>query len=352
MRSYLQRVFLLATLAVLPACGGGGGGGGSSVATGTPAAAPPGGAPVTGSSLQETVQEAVNRGVYGVNLTVLHDDGQIDTHVAGRRNRDSGEAMTPRSVFKMASVSKLYVAVAAIQLVEQGLLRLDDTIVLHLPDLSDRIENADVITLRQLLQHRSGVPDFDSQVGFSWRTSHTDNARVLSYALDLPADFPPGSRYQYSNTNYLLAAMMLDAALGYSHRVQIQDHILSPLGLTDTFHLLNEAAAAELVSGYWDRVDTTTRDYVVPGGSMLATGEDIARFLSALATGALFTPAAQQTYRSVYWYEHSGWLPGYQTIARYESALRATVVLHINNTGGLSEEILAETYDEVVARLR
>ena len=110
--------------------------------------------------------------------------------------------------------------------------------------------------------------------------------------------------------------------------------------------------ASRLVRGYWDGRETTNTDYEVPGGSMLATAADIARFLDALARGKLLDPDAQSTYERVYWLEHSGWLPGYQTIARFEPALDVTVVLHINNTGGDSEAIIADTYDRVIDVLR
>ena len=175
---------------------------------------------------------------------------------------------------------------------------------------------------------------------------------MLEYALDLPADFAPDARYEYSNTNYLLVGKIMDAVLGYSHHQQIQDFILDPLGLRDTYHLLEQVDSSQLVNGYADGRNTTQRDYVVPGGSMLATGDDIAVFLDALSRGKLFDAEAQATYESVYWLAHSGWLPGYQTIARFEAGLDMTIVLHVNNTGGDSEAILADTYDSVLEVLR
>lgn len=340
-------VYVLALCLLLPGCGGGGGSGGSGVGDSEAGSA----VPVGPSSVDEALEQAVSSGVDGAILVVLSGDSPVQSFVAGRRER-SGDPMTIDTVFKMASVSKLYIAVAAIQLVHQGLISLDDSVASSLPALASRIENSDAISLRLLLQHRSGVPDFDSQAGFSWRSSHPDVQVVLGYALDLPADFAPDSRYEYSNTNYLLAAMMLDAALGYSHHTHIQNFILDPLGLVDTWHVLGEVDPALLASGYWDGADMKTQEYAVPGGSMLATAADIARFLHALARGDLLDPAAQADYESVYWLNHSGWLPGYQTIARYEAALDATLVLHVNTTGGASETVLSRTYDQVVALLR
>lgn len=338
--------FVLIAALLLSACGGGGGGSGSS------STAPPVNAGNAASSLQDAIDQAVRRGVDGAVLAVLQSDGTLTTRVAGSQNRSAGIAMDAASIFKMASVSKLYVAAAVVQLEQQGMLSLSDTIATHLPAIAPRIENSERITMRMLLRHRSGVPDFDSQSGFSWRSAHPDNATTLAFALDKPADFAPDAREEYSNTNYLLLGMIMDAVLGYSHHVQIQDFILNPLGLGDTYHRQTDIGDRQLVRGYWDGDDTTTLQYGIPGGSMLATSADIAVFLDALATGKIFDADGQQSYESVYWLRHTGWLPGYQTYARYEPSVNATVVVHVNNTGGTSEDIIEDTYNAVLNVLR
>lgn len=330
---------------VLAACGGGGGGGAASTA------GPPGDEAVGAASILDVVERNQRRGVDGIIVTVLDADGEPRSYSAGTGSRASGAAMDPGSPFKIASVSKLFIATAAVQVIHQGLLSLDDSLASQLPELSSRIANAGTITVRQLLQHRSGVPDFDSQPGFSWQDAHTDLDTVLGYALDLPADFPPDARYEYSNTNYLLLGRILDTVLGYSHHQYIQSAILDPLGLRDTFHLQREVPEP-MIRGYWDDVDTTNREYDVPGGSMVSTSADVARFIKALARGELLDAAAQATYEAVYWYQHSGWVPGYQTIAGYESFPGVTIVVQVNNTGGVSEAVIGDTYDDVLEILR
>ncbi len=343
--SKLTALVLASLLCCLSGCGGGGGGG-------SPASSPVSGTgDTTASSLQGALNNAVNRGVDGLMLTVLKP-GNTESYAAGTASRASGEPMDTNGLFKIASVSKLFLAVAVVQAQEQGLLALDDSLSQHLPDLADRIANSDQITLRHMIQHRSGIPDFDSQFGFSWENAHTDTERVLNYALDLPADFAPDSRFEYSNTNYLLLGLVLDSALNYSHHDFIQAEILDPLALRDTYHLQTALGTLPLVRGYWNDVDTTNRLYLIAGGAMVSTPRDVAVFLDALARSELLSDAAQAIYEDVYWLEHSGWVPGYQTIARYESRSNATVVLHMNTTGGNSEEVLSETYDRIISILR
>ena len=342
--------FCVCFLAVLSGCVGGGGGGGSSspsMEQTNPTPAAP-----SANTLQGVLDESINRGVDGLVLAVLDNNGDLRVFEAGIQDRSSQTAMDSQSLFKIASVSKLFIAAATTQVIHKGLLSLDDTLAQRLPQLASRMQNSESITVRNLLQHRSGVPDFDSQPGFSWENSHTDNSRVLEYALDHAADFPPNARYEYSNTNYLLIAMILDRVLGYSHHRHIQDFILDPLGMEDSHHLLAEADLARLISGYWSGVNTTRRDYVVPGGSMVSTASDVATFLDALARGTLLNPQEQASYESVYWLQHSGWLPGYQTIANFESNPDVTIVLHLNNTGSPSERVISDTYRRVLEILR
>ncbi len=337
---------LLVAAFVATACGGGGGGGG-----GAAGASPPAETVVGASSIPDVIESNQRRGVDGITVTVLEPGGEPSSYSVGIGSRASGAVMDPASPFKIASVSKLFIAAATVQVIHQGMLSLDDTLAAQLPELAPRIANAETITVRHLLQHRSGVPDFDSQAGFSWQRSHTDLDRVLGYALDLPADFAPNARYEYSNTNYLLLGRILDTVLGYSHHQHIQAAILDPLGLRDTFHLQREVLVP-LTRGYWDGVDTTHREYDVPGGSMVSIGADIARFVDALGRGELLGEQAQETYDEVYWTRHSGWVPGYQTIAGYESFPGVTIVVQVNNTGGASEAVISDTYDDVLAILR
>ena len=303
-----------------------------------------------------TIQEALDNGInQGVDSIFIYIDQVSESPVsasAGIQDRRSSKPAVPESLFKIASVSKLFIALTVTKLIHQNLLRQDDTLAMWLPDLTGRIRNANIISLRNMLQHRSGIPDFDSQRGFSWQLPQTDIDQTLEYALDLPADFMPDVRYEYSNTNYLLLAKIIDGALGYSHRAHIQDFILTPLGMTDTYSLLAEIDSDLMVRGYWENMDTTEQDYVIPGGSMISTVRDTAVFLRSLATGSLMSIEERRLYTSFYFLRHSGWLPGYQSIARYEPDIDAVVVLFVNTTGGNSEIVIEATYNNVLSVLR
>lgn len=326
----------------LVACGGG--------TNNTDVSTPDTPAPPSPPSSVPDIVADMAQSVDGVIVYVEQREKEPLIATAGISNRETQSPISAQQLFKTASISKLFIAVAATKLINEGAFQLQDSLALWLPELAERIENSHSITIEQIIQHRSGIPDFDSQTGFSWQAPHTNIDNTLAYALDKPADFAPNERYEYSNTNYLLLAKIMDTALGYSHYQYIDDNILAPLDLSNTYHQLEQVNPEELVSGYWENIDRKTQDYVIPGGSMIATAQNVATFLRALNTGSLLNTEERQLYR--YWYSHSGWLPGYQSVANYYPDIDAVVVVFVNSTGNGSENIMNTGLSQILSFLK
>ncbi len=290
-------------------------------------------------TVQEELDNAVNRGLDGIIVYVDQPGEAPALYAAGWNNRAAQVPADPQALFKIASISKLYIAAATAKLVNDGSLSLDDTLADYLPELVGRIEYADQITLRMMLQHRSGIPNFVDDPNWKWGEPPSDLNGYLEFVLDEPADFEPDSRYSYSNTNYLLIGNILDKVLGYSHHKYINDEILTPLGLNDTYNLLSEVDLADVISGYHYDVEPDLKeiDYISPGGSMIATAQDVGIFLRALNDSSLLNEDEQAIYSSIYKYEHTGWILGYQSIARYYEDTDTVVVQFVNSTGGDTE---------------
>lgn len=291
------------------------------------------------SPLPETVaaevENAIDHGIDGI-IVYVDQPSENKFYSAGWKNRENKVVADPQALFKIGSISKLYIAVAATKLIDNQTLSLDDTLAYLLPEFAEKIENADQITLRLMLQHRSGIPNFTDQPDYSWANSSKDNRERLEMVLDKPADFEPDKKYKYSNTNYLLIGEILDKTLGYSHHQYIKREILIPLELNNTYSLLNELNLDDVMSGYDVGYDEDLKyiDFINPGGSMVATAQDVGIFLRALNDGSLLNEDEQDIYSSVYEYEHTGLLPGYQSIARYHKDVDAVVVLFVNTSGG------------------
>lgn len=331
---------------MLAGCGGSGAENTSATPSPEPSTPPPTTAPGTLQDIAEIAAQSVD----GIVIYVEQRGEEPRLASAGIKDRSNQSAFGSDALFKIASISKLFIAVAATKLVNEGAMDMQDNLHTWLPEYSTRIANAEQVTLLNLIQHRSGIPDFDSQSGFSWLDPHTDIDNTLAFALDKPADFAPDSRYEYSNTNYLLLAKVMDRVLGFSHQQYIIDYINNPLNLLDTHPQYSDLVADALVSGYWENTNRKQQDYVIPGGSMIATASDIGIFIRALNTGSLLTDEEKRIYP--YWYQHSGWLPGYQSIANYYADIDAVVVVFINTTGYGSENIASSTLSQILSLLR
>ena len=183
----------------------------------------------TPNTVQEQVDNAINLGLDGIIVYISQSTKEPAFYSAGWYNRENQIPADPHALFKIASISKLYIAVAAVKLVNNQRLSLDGTLAEFLPELDGRIEYADHITLRMLLQHRSGIPDWIDDPEFPWDRSVTDGRRSFWVCFGwTPADFEPDARYEYSNTNYLLIGKILDKTLGYSHQQFIHQEDIGP----------------------------------------------------------------------------------------------------------------------------
>ncbi|MFZ4455289.1 MAG: serine hydrolase domain-containing protein [Bacteroidales bacterium] len=305
-------------------------------------------------TVQEQVDNAVSHHLDGIIVYIDKKGREPEFYSAGWGNREHKIPSNTQALFKIASISKLYIAVATAKLINNKSLSLDKTLTDYLPELTGRIENANLITLRMMLQHRSGIPDFINDPKLPWSNLPTNSNDFLKLVLDKPADFKPDSRYCYSNTNYLLIGNILDKVLGYSHRQYIKKEILDTHGLTHTFGMLNEADIREVVSGYYIGFDgdLKTQNYVCSGGSMVATAQDVGIFMRALNNGSLLNDNEQAIYSSIYVYEHTGLLPGYSSIARYYKDIDTVVIMFVNTSGGNSWTTLEVVYNRIIRIIR
>jgi CubicO group peptidase (beta-lactamase class C family) len=178
----------------------------------------------------------------------------------------------------------------------------------------------------------------------------TDTSDVLNLVLQHQPLFKPGEKYDYSNSNYLLLAIIMDNALGYPHDLYIKSDILDPLGLVDTYYYYSETNKEDVMSGYalGYPLDLKDNDHITPGGTMVASIRDVGIFLRALSDGSLLTPDEQTLYESLYTLNHTGLLPGYQSIARYDKTSDRVVIMFTNTSGKDSWSKFEVIYDRVV----
>lgn len=277
-------------------------------------------------SVQAQVDQAITHGFDGMIVYVDQAGKPPEFYIGGWKDRANKIPTDSISLFKIASISKLYTAVAATKMVKEKRLSFEASLADYLPELSGRIENAEEITLRMMIQHRSGIPNFTNNPAY-WENEAENGKNPLHFALDLPASFKPNKGYEYSNTNYLLIRRIMDEALGYNHHEYIKEKILNPLSLKNTFFSITEVDLDAVMSGYYVGVE---EDFKAREFGMLATAKDVGTFLRALNDGSVFGPGEQEIYP--YEYEHGGLVIGYQSLAEYHKDIDTVVVQFINTT--------------------
>lgn len=251
--------------------------------------------PTLRDQITRAVDEAIGSDLPGVQLKVLGPGTDLE-YSAGTANLATSEAMGLGQPFFAASTGKMFVAAAAAMLVQDGVLSLDGTLADLLPESVGLIPGADGITLRHLLQQTSGIIDVLNEIpgiadliaenpGTVWT-----NEDLASLAAGLPLHFEPGSAWRYSNTNYILASLILERVTGQDYAEVLRGRIFEPLGMASTLTSNHGALAAEPVHGYLiddeGPIDATEVALLweVGSGGQWTTVDDLTRYLHALAT--------------------------------------------------------------------
>ncbi|MDN5725112.1 MAG: beta-lactamase family protein [Propionibacteriales bacterium] len=206
--------------------------------------------------------------------------------------------------FRIGSITKTFVATVVLQLGDEQLVDLDASVETYLPGV---VRGGAGITVRQVLQHTSGIPDYMKDEGWStnrWRGSdryaNFSPDELLRQAFTRPPDFPPGHRFRYSNTNYVVAGMLIESVTGRDYGTEIEKRVLQPLALTGTMlpgsdpRLPEPAMRAVMDVPGTASTDVTEQNETLDwaAGEMISTSADLATFFDALLGGRLLS---QQT---------------------------------------------------------
>jgi D-alanyl-D-alanine carboxypeptidase len=246
-------------------------------------------------------------GIPGVSVTIIFRDGSSWTGTSGRADVARRVEVTPDTAFALASVSKTYTAAAILALARDGLIDLDSSARRYIPEAA--IDKR--ITIRQLLDHTSGLDDFflhppidkalQSDPDASWSLKRTLRFVGKPY-------FPPGRGWHYSNTNYVYLGLIAERVAGVSLATQLQKKFFGPLDLEDTWYQVVEKPTGPLAHGYRfvgpkvtaPPIDLSTKARIAPfrsvvtaaggAGSIAATSSDTARWARLLYSGKVLGP--------------------------------------------------------------
>ncbi|WP_282793141.1 serine hydrolase domain-containing protein [Streptomyces sp. CC224B] len=341
----------------------------------------------------DAVQQGLNvlvrsDGVPGALASVTNRGGRARTYTAGVGDRATGAKVPRDGQVRIGSNTKPFTAVVMLQLVGEGKIRLDGPVETYLPGLV-RGEGIDGrrITVRQLLQHTSGLPDYEDDVTDDiLERRYLEPRDALDVALRHEADFAPGTKWAYSNTNYLVAGLIVQRVTGRPLAEEIDKRVIRRIGLRHTyFPAPGETTIRERhAKGYRkDGPGAPLRDVTEidpsaawAAGAMVSTTSDLNRFFSALLNGRLLPKAQLDQMRTtvpidttnnvrsglgliswtlscggVYW-GHNGGIPGYGTWGgATDDGRAAEVTMTVDPTSGpAAMERVASVVDKALCR--
>ena len=230
------------------------------------------------------------------------DDGRVVfEHAYGLADVENNVACTPATNFRIASVSKQFTAAAIMLLVEQGKVSLDDKLPKFFPGFP---EYGREVTVRQLLTHTSGLPDYENLIP-EGTTLQLDDLDVLQLLMDAKEPiFAPGAKWQYSNSGYALLGLIVEAAAKKPFHQFLADGFFKPLGMTNTVMYVrgfnevpNRAYGHEKQEGRWVRADQSLTSAVRGDGGVYTSLDDYKLWLGYLNERKLFR---QETYREIF----------------------------------------------------
>ncbi|MFD5466966.1 serine hydrolase domain-containing protein [Kitasatospora sp. NPDC127059] len=301
----------------------------------------------------DTVQQDLNALVHSDGLpaalaSVQDRTGRTRHYTAGVGNLATGAKVPREGQVRIGSNTKTFTAVVALQLVGEGKVKLDEQVETYLPGIvrGDGIDGHG-ITVRQLLQHTSGLPDYEGDIDESvMQQRYFEPRELLDLAFRHPAHFAPGKGFKYSSTNYVLVGLIIQKVTGRPLAEEIDRRIIQRIGLRHTyFPATGDRGIREAhPSGYRQEkpggplIDTTELDPSAgwAAGQMTSTDSDLNRFFTALLGGRLLSPDLLAQMRTtvpigdtgagyglgiisrplscggVYW-GHGGDIPGYES---------------------------------------
>jgi len=315
--------------------------------------------------LQAALDRLVADGIPGV-IAFQRNGDQVYRATSGVREVATGKPIRTNDRFRIGSITKSFVSTVVLQLAGEHRLRLSDTVERWLPKA---VPSGSSITVRQLLNHTSGLYDYTEdprllepyadEAGYFWAPRD-----LLALANSHPPLFKPGSNWSYSNTNYVLLGLIIEAATGRRASAEIKHRIIEPLNLRDTtFPLRTPHITGRHTHGYFTNlppesgvpdgvldITTLSPSHAWTAGGMISTVSDLASFHQALFSGRLLRPAQLRELMSVVpgfdygmgitrWeagcgtaWGHGGSFPGYYSVSLTspDGSRQAVIALNSN----------------------
>ena len=238
----------------------------------------------------------LSRHVAGISVGVARDGQLVLARGYGMANLEHSVAVTPETVFHIASISKNILAAVVLQLVDAGKLQLDDDVTKYVPEAPTRGHH---VTVRQLLNHTSGIYSFTSlPEAADNERRELSHEQVLGLIKDKQFDFEPGTRWRYNNSGFYLAGLVVERVTKQEYGAYVREHVFKPLGMNSASLCDARMVVPHLASGYevdgGVLVNAAFLSWKLPfaAGAVCATATDLLKWEAALDGGRVLSPSS------------------------------------------------------------
>lgn len=265
------------------------------LAVGVPALGEPEGPALPASVDRAAGELMAKQHVPGVAVAVVKHGAIVYEHGYGYADLSGKVPVTVDTRFEIGSITKQFTAAAIMQLVRAGKLSLDDRLGTFITEYPAGAE----VTVRQMLSHTSGLPEYlDYELGHEAGTRPASLATILGGIAKTPLAFAPGSRWSYSNTNYLLLGRIIELTANEPYTQYVREHIFEPAHMAQSGFVSEERALPDMAIGYEKTGPTSigpakpiAEEWAGGAGAIVSTVGDLAKWNAALASGAIVAPA-------------------------------------------------------------
>jgi CubicO group peptidase (beta-lactamase class C family) len=232
----------------------------------------------------------------GAAVVVVKEGRVIFRKGYGMANLELKTPMQPDMVFEIGSLTKQFTSTAILMLVDQGKVSLDEDLHKYLPDYPDKGAK---ITIENLLTHTSGIKSYTSDLKWRsmWRQDMTVQ-QIIDITKDDPLEFPPGTKWKYDNTGYILLGAIIEKVSGLSYADYVRRNIFEPLGMKHSYYGSNSAVIPGRASGYsrdagnWSNATYLSMTQPYAAGSLMSSVDDLAIWDAAVSAGKLLSKAS------------------------------------------------------------
>jgi len=251
--------------------------------------------PALARRIDSDVQTVLQRtGTPGATLAIYRDGVAVYRHAYGLSDREHKTPATLSTHYEIGSITKQFTAAAILQLQAAGKLDIDAPLATYVPDAPHSKE----VTLKQLLSHTSGMPEYlDGPDVEAWAVKPATFDQIIARIKDKPLDFPPGSRWSYSNSGYALLGRVIELVSHESYEQYVKTHLLAVAGMTHTYTVAEESSIPGMAKGYRHadgklEAAPTIHDTVGwAAGNLVSTVDELERWNVALKSGKIVSPA-------------------------------------------------------------